>query len=215
MQQNKDLTDKKGWQVIKVDYNNSEDLRYGLTGVDTVISTISGQAELNLIDAAAHARVRRFVPSEFEGPPSQRHTSDSMDRGNRESLSRLMHYKQYGMNYAVFVCGVFYERFAPGGMAESVQIGRGSHIGGEGDYLMNIRNMRAYIPFNTTGQPVYICMTSAQDVARFVVAALDLPQWPPECEFRVCGSRMRVEDVVKVAEDIRGIIFHLRPTPYF
>ncbi|OJD28384.1 hypothetical protein ACJ73_00193 [Blastomyces percursus] len=51
----------KGWQVLKVDYNNSSSLRYALTGIDTVISTISGEAEIALIDAAAHVHVRRCV----------------------------------------------------------------------------------------------------------------------------------------------------------
>jgi hypothetical protein len=191
----------KGWQVLKVDYNNSEDLRYGLTGVDTVISTISGQAELNLIDAAAHVHVRRFIPSEFEGPPSQRPACEMLDRGNRQSLARLQHYKTYGMDYAVFVCGIFYERFAPGGMA-GLQIGHGTWISGEGEYLMNIREKRAYVPYNA-GQHVYICMTSAQDVARFVVAALDLPHWPTE--FRVCGDRVSARDVVRAAENMLRI----------
>jgi nucleoside-diphosphate-sugar epimerase len=118
------------------------------------------------------------------------------------ALRRLQHYREYGMEYAVFVCGVFYERFAPGGMA-AFQIGHSTYVAGEGDYLMNIRNRRAEIPYyDSSGQEVSICMTSAQDVARFVVAALDLPQWPSE--FRMLGERMALGDIIKVAEIMLG-----------
>ncbi|EEQ91778.2 uncharacterized protein BDCG_06898 [Blastomyces dermatitidis ER-3] len=191
----------KGWQVLEVDYSNSSSLRYALTGIDTVISTISGEAEIALIDAAAHVHVRRFVPSEFEGPPSMRPAGNVLDRGNENSLALLQYYEQYGMQYAVFACGIFYERFAPGGMA-AFQLGKGTYIDGEGEYLMNIRMMKAEIPyFNVLGAPVVVCMTSAQDLARYIVAALDLPQWTTE--FRVCGRRMTLGDIVKEAEIIR------------
>lgn len=193
----------RGWQVIQVIYSNASDLRYKLAGVDTVISTINGDAQLALIDAAAAAHVRRFVPSEFEGSPSARPTADVFDYGRRAALSRL-HYceVQQGMKFTVFACGVFYERFGPGGMRAS-QIGLRSPIGGEGEYIMDIRNSKAMIPYyNSAGQPVYVCMTSASDVARFVVAALDLSSWPRE--LRMKGERMTVSQLVSLGEALRG-----------
>ncbi|KAN0083238.1 hypothetical protein V8E54_002326 [Elaphomyces granulatus] len=196
----------KGWQVIAVDYGNSSDIEYKLTGVDTVISTISGQSQLALIDAAAQVHVRRFVPSEFEGRPAARLQHDPLDRGKKAALNRLEHYQNCGMEYAAFVCGVFYERFAPGGMA-AFQIGNGTYVTGEGDYLMDIRNKTAQIPYyDHTGQEICICMTSAEDVARFVVAALDLPYWPTE--FRMAGERMALGDIVKIAEIMSGTPFN-------
>lgn len=195
----------KGWQVIKVNYDNQDELRYSLTGIDTVISTVSGSAQISLIDAAAHVRVRRFVPSEFEGIPASRpQQHDALDRGKAASLARLQHYRKYGMEYTVFVCGIFYEHFAPGGLA-SLQLGRGTNINGEGKYLMDIRNKKAHIPsYNNTGQQVHICMTSAEDVAKFVVAALDLPQWPTE--LRMQGDRMSVSQIIGVAETMCGML---------
>ncbi len=192
----------RGWQLIQANYNNASDLRYKLAGVDTVISTINGDAQLALIDAAAAAHVRRFVPSEFEGSPTARPTNDVFDCGRRAALSRLQQYESQGMTYTVFTCGVFYERFGPGGMRAS-QIGTRSVIGGEGEYIMDIRNGKAMIPyFNSAGQPVYICMTSARDVARFVVAALDLSSWPRE--LRMKGERMPVSGIVSIGEALRG-----------
>jgi NmrA-like family len=184
-----------------VDYNNHSDVRYKLIGVDTVISTVSGQAQLSLIDAAAEVHVRRFVPSEFEGSPLQRPENDPLDRGQKLALARLREKQQRGMDYTIFTCGVFYERFYPGGMA-ALQLGAGTHISGEGNYILDIRRQTASIPFHPSGDGVYICMTSAEDVARYVVAALDLPHWPNE--FFMAAERIKIEDIVAIAEVMCG-----------
>lgn len=129
--------------------------------------------------------------------------NDLLDNGRRAAILRLHQHEALGMRFTVFTCGVLYERFAPGGMAAS-QIGLRSNIGQEGDYLMDFRNRRAQIPYlNTAGQPATICMTSAHDVARMVVAALDLPSWPRE--FRLRGERLTVRDVVAIAEEVQGM----------
>jgi hypothetical protein len=200
-QANQGLT-SKGWQVLQTDYNNASDLRFKLAGVDTVISTVSGNAQLNLIDAAAAAHVRRFAPSEFEGTPSVRPANDVLDNRRRAAIARLQQYESQGMRYTIFTCGIFYERFSPGGMAAS-QIGVRSNIAQEGEYIMDLRRAKAQLPFyNEAGQPVYVCMTSARDVARFVVAALSLASWPQE--FRMRGDRMSVSDLVTIGEQLRG-----------
>ena len=188
--------------MLQVDYNNTSDLKFKLAGVDTVISTISGDAQLQLIDAAALAHVRRFAPSEFEGSPTARSANDVFDNRRRAALARLQQLESRGMKYTVFTCGIFYERFQPGGMAAS-QIGVRSDIGREGDYVMDMRRASAKLPFyNESGEPVYVCMTSAKDVARFVVAALSLSSWPRE--FRMKGARMSVDELVSIGEDLRG-----------
>ncbi|KAL9111755.1 MAG: hypothetical protein Q9227_003814 [Pyrenula ochraceoflavens] len=192
----------KGWQVLPVNYNNPADLQYKLAGVDTVISTVSGQAQLNLIDAAAAMQVRRFMPSEFEGTPAARPFSDPLDAGRSAALAQLQQYAQQGMSYSVMTCGLFYERFGPGGMA-AAQIGLSSGIAGEGQFMMDFKGLRAQIPlFNSLGEEVYVCMTSAQDVARYVVAALDLPSWPTE--LRLLGDRLSVGEIVQVGEQLWG-----------
>ncbi|KAI9830147.1 MAG: hypothetical protein M1819_005824 [Sarea resinae] len=193
---------QKGYQVIVVDYNSQNSLRFALAGIDVVISTISGNPQIYLIDAAVYARVSRFAPSEFEGSPYSRPPGSPLDRGKAAALARLQHWRQYGLQSTVFVCGIFYERFGPGGLA-AYGIGAGSGCRGEGDYIMDIRNRKANIPnHNASGQFVRICMTSVNDVARFVVAALDLPQWP--AELRMCGERLSVSDVVQKGQALRG-----------
>ena len=192
----------KGWQVITVEYTNSTDLRFKLAGVDTVISTISGTPQLTLIDCCAAARVRRFVPSEFGGPPALRPQDDPLDGQRRAAIIRLSQRESSGMRFCVFTCGIFYERFQPGGMAAS-QLGVNSSIGQEGDYLMNYRRRAAQLPYNTSnGHSASVSMIGARDLAQAVVGALDLSSWPRE--YRVRGERMSVRDLVAVAEQVQG-----------
>jgi hypothetical protein len=54
--------------VICLDVSNAESLKKAFTGVDVVVSTISGggfAVQGNLLTAAKEAGVKRFVPSEF------------------------------------------------------------------------------------------------------------------------------------------------------
>ena len=51
-----------------VDYETPESLAYTLKGIDLVISTISGDTQLALVEASAAAQVRHFIPSAFSGP---------------------------------------------------------------------------------------------------------------------------------------------------
>ncbi|KAI4223740.1 MAG: hypothetical protein LQ349_007369 [Xanthoria aureola] len=196
----------RGWQVVVVNYDDShrQELAFKLAGVSVVLSVISGPAQIALIDAAAQAGVRRFAPAEFEGPAALRPQQDALDRGKRAALERLQYYQTRGMQYTSFVCGILYERFAPGGMYAS-RIGLRSGIGAEGDYLVNISQRKAQIPYGTNGQPAIVSLTSAEDVGKFVAAAISLPQWPPE--LRMSGDRMQVSRLVQIVEMVRGAGF--------
>jgi len=190
-----------------VDYDSQPDLEFNLRGIDLVISTISGTPQINLIDAAAASNVRSFVPSEFEGPPDRRGRHDPLDRGKAAALERLRHWthkRNCTMRYTSFVCGVFYERFAPGGLA-SVDIGTSTGANYQGAYLMDIGNSTAEIvERNSSGRSVYVSMTSVNDVGRFLAAALDLgiQNWPTE--FKMYGDRRKVSEILQWAEATKG-----------
>lgn len=196
-----------GCQVAVVDYADVEDLRYTLRGVDLLISTIAGNEQLNLIDAARKARVGVFVPSEFEGDLSHRPPSDPLDRGSHSALDLLERWSQsrsHSMRYTVFSCGIFMERFGPGGL-QSYHIGAGCGIQGPDDYLVNIQEARAEIvPISPSGRPAQVSLTSVYDVAQFVTAAIELglENWPKE--FRMRGDSMTVQELVRTCSDVRG-----------
>ncbi|KAI1808145.1 NAD(P)-binding protein [Daldinia bambusicola] len=206
-------------QVSVVDYSNLDDLQFALQGVDLVISTISGAEQLNLIDAARRARVRCFVPSEFEGAISHRPPveTDPFDNGSSTALEQLQHWSQsrhYSMRYTVFSCGIFYERFAPNGL-QSYNMGISCRIRNQGDYMIDVGLGAAEIPqTDSRGRPVYVVMTSAVDVARFVAAAVELgiDSWPRE--FRMRGSRLSTQRLQEICSEVRGVAFNVISRPY-
>lgn len=201
-QQHEELEDL-GIQVAVVDYADPQELRYILKGVDLLISTIREETiQINLINAALHARVHTFVPAEFEGAVAHRPTSnDPFDHGAGSirqylSTSSQSNHRTHTLRYTVFSCGVFYERFAPGGLGR-FNIGRSANVWNPGDYLLNIETAQAEIVLrNAQGRPVTVSMTSVYDVARFVAAAVEigLDHWPRE--FRMRGDQLSLEEIV-------------------
>jgi hypothetical protein len=195
------------YQVIPVNYDSQTDLRFALRGIDLVISTVSGNPQINLIDAAAHSEVSRFIPAEFEGPPGRRPRNDPIDRGRSACLDRLRHWSRsnrHPMAFTVFSCGVFYERFARGGLG-SMGIGISSNVYYQGTYLMDVGLSTAKVVEHTaSGRPIHLSMMSVHDVGRFVVAALDLglQNWPEE--FTMQGDRRTVSEVLRWAESVKG-----------
>lgn len=100
------------------------------------------------------------------------------------------------MAYTIFSCGVFYERFLPGGLGR-LGIGRSMNLYSAGDYLLNIETAVAEVVSATAdGRPVVVSMTSVCDVARFVAAAVEigLERWPRE--FCMRGDQLSVEGIV-------------------
>jgi len=171
-------------------------------GVDTIISTVTGNAQLKLIDGAVTCRVRRFVPAEFEGQPSLRSQNGLLDRGRAAALALLQHYRGY-IQSTVFVCGMFYERFSVNGMV-SHRIGVNTGYGNEGDYIADPRNMTAVAPVYDSSQNLStLCLTSVYDVARFVVRSLEMASWPQE--MTMCGELMTVQTLIDTIQLCRGM----------
>jgi hypothetical protein len=175
-------------------------------GVDTVISTVTGVPGMELLKACVEQHVRRFAPAEFEGLPSRRPENDPLDRGNYKKNIRLWldYYREHDrIESTIFSCGVLYERFGPGGLRQH-RLGSNSQLDGEGDFIVNVRNMTATAPvYDENNQPnVSICLTAAEDVARFVVKAIDLNRWPKE--MTMVGERMTVYDLLRTIERARG-----------
>jgi hypothetical protein len=73
----------------------------------------------------------------------------------------------------------------------------------EGDYIANPRNMTAVAPtFDAAQNLACVCLTSAYDVAQFVVRALDMPVW--ELEMSMYGERMTINDLVELIRSCRS-----------
>jgi hypothetical protein len=185
-----------------------DNLQFALRGVDLVISTIPGPEQINLIDAARRARVGCFVPSEFEGPLSQRPSDyDPIDRGSATAidfLERCAAARSHPMKFTVFSCGVFYERFAQDGLG-GLNMGASFGMETPSAYMLDIANGVAEIPLrNAQGRSVYVTMTSVYDVALFVAAAIELGirNWPRE--FRMRGAHVTTERLTEICQEVTG-----------
>ncbi|KAF1927543.1 uncharacterized protein M421DRAFT_64450 [Didymella exigua CBS 183.55] len=197
---NQPILTSQGYQCQVVNYKSSSSLQYALMGVDTVISTVTGRPQLRLIESAVQCRVRRFAPAEFEGRPGLQSPNSILDRGKSAARSLLRDYATY-MQSTTFVCGIFYERFAVGGL-RAHQVGA-EVANGEGDYIADLRNMSAVAPiYDGANNYSSLCLTSMYDVAKFVVKSLDMASWPSEMS--MCGERMTVHALINLMGICRG-----------
>ena len=92
-------------KVIQVDYSNDESIKRALTGMEVVISTISGEAldvQGKIAAAAKEVDVKLFVPSEFGG------TTEGATEGLFGAKANVQtQLKDLGIPYAVFYTGPF------------------------------------------------------------------------------------------------------------
>lgn len=193
-----------------VDYEDSDSLAYALKGIDVVISTICSDAQLALVEAAATAQIRHFIPSAFSGP--EQCAAQNIGQEEWSNLISLLQHHEIvsSMRYTLFTCGVFYERFGPGGL-NALQIStlnnRHSIVGEEGNLLVDMRFGKATIPVVPGIEELAICMTSARDVARYVIATMqayeDMSAWPKE--FHFCTQRLTMSELVTIGTRVRGM----------
>ena len=92
-------------KVIQVDYNDEASIKYALTGVDVVISTVPIAAldvQEKIAAAAKEVDVKLFVPSEFGNVTEG--TTEGVD-GTKANVQGQL--KALGMPYAAFYTGPF------------------------------------------------------------------------------------------------------------
>ena len=99
--------------------------------------------------------------------------------------------KQSNLQWTVFLNGIFLDYFGPPGMKSYLK---------PNVFVIDLANRVAAIP-GDGNTPV--TWTYSFDLARFVVAALDLEEWPEES--RVVGDEVTWNEFVALAEEITGI----------
>ncbi|KAE9581796.1 Oxidoreductase BOA1 [Colletotrichum fructicola] len=188
--------------TYQVDYSNVDYLKAFLEehNIHTVISafginaTSLATSQLNLIKAADESSVtKRFIPSSF----AMRYPEDGV-----KMLPPLEHYftsltalSSTSLEWAVVLNGTFLEYFAPAALK--------SHHP-HSVIVLDMHHNAAAIP-GDGNTPVTFTYTF--DVARFVVAALDLERWPADHELRIVGDELTFNDFVKMAEEVKGVKF--------
>ncbi|TXB96030.1 hypothetical protein FocTR4_00016812 [Fusarium oxysporum f. sp. cubense] len=152
-------------------------------------------SQMNLIKAADASRAtKRFIPSSFaipypeDGPkilPPLQSYFDSLDYLSNTHLE-----------WAVVHNGTFLDYYSPSTLKSYYD---------HGTLVVDIPNAAAGIP-GTGNEP--ITLTYTFDVARFVVAALDLPTWPRE--LRIIGDTLTYNELIRLAENARGVKFDVK-----
>ncbi|KAH6967592.1 hypothetical protein BKA56DRAFT_622467 [Ilyonectria sp. MPI-CAGE-AT-0026] len=184
--------------TVVVDYNNIDSVADVLesNGVHTVISAIlvrdaeSGASEINLVRAASKSRpTKRFVASDYAIPiPEEKQLGRFLARAGTPKELR-----QTDLEWT------------------SIRVGQISDSFG-------IPHIKSYLPFRPLNVDVankaaaipglgndVIAYTYSFDMARFLVAALDLPKWDEDL---FCYSdKVTLNEVVKLAEKITGSKF--------
>lgn len=189
--------------------------------VHTVISAFGINAtslavsQMNLIKAAQASSVtKRFIPSSFATayPKEyvrclQIHKSPLLRIYNCISgpsiLPPLQSYfdsldalEETSLEWAVVHNGTFLDYYAPSTLK--------SHYN-HGTVVLDIPNAAAGIP-GTGDEPMTFTYTF--DVARFTIAALDLPSWPRE--LRIVGDTLTYNELTKLAEVAQGVKFDIK-----
>ncbi|KAL2803272.1 hypothetical protein BJX63DRAFT_440229 [Aspergillus granulosus] len=166
-----------------------------ITQIHTVISAFAvegdslANSQMNLIEAAIRSReTKRFIPSGFAVPYPQ------------ESLRVLPQLKDYfaaietlrksDLEWTIFHNGIFLDYFGGPAMKSYLK---------PNVFVIDIANKVAAIP--GTGD-VPVTFTYTFDLARFVVAALDLDYWEEEC--RVVGDEVTWTEFVGLVEEVTG-----------
>jgi uncharacterized protein YbjT (DUF2867 family) len=91
--------------VTPVDYSNPQSIKSALSGIDVVISTISGTAldvQGKIAEASKEAGVKLFIPSDF-GNITEGETEGMF--GEKAGIQTQL--KRLGVPYAVFYTGPF------------------------------------------------------------------------------------------------------------
>jgi len=118
-----------GAKLITVDYSNKESIKKALTGVDVVISTISGTAldlQPRIAEAAKEVGVKLFVPSEFGG------TTEGATEGLFGAKANIQEQlKAIGIPYALFYTGPFADYLWGPYLGLDITNGKAS-VGGDG-----------------------------------------------------------------------------------
>ncbi|KAF2018119.1 NAD(P)-binding protein [Aaosphaeria arxii CBS 175.79] len=183
--------------VIAVDYNDPKTLAATLDQhkIEVVISTIvlisddSSQSQLNLIAAASGSKtVKRFIPSEYgthnkpELLPQYPTMKWWVDAANALRASKL--------EYTLVIIGFIMDYYGIPHVKSNLHSFK---------WILDFDNKRAIIPGDGTTK---ISFLFSADVAKYVVALLDLDRWPELSRFR--GSTVTPKEMVEAAEKVTG-----------
>ncbi|KAH7161739.1 hypothetical protein EDB81DRAFT_925388 [Dactylonectria macrodidyma] len=186
-----------GASIVAIDYANVDELVKVLetNNVHTVISTLGAatpaESEKNLILAADKANsTKRFIPSVF-GIKYRQDQAGFHPAINK--LSAMAALEETSLEWTIICNGFFLDYW---GMPKVKTYLTPITL------LVDIAAGKAGIPGSGD---IPVVFTYSHDAAKFTAAALTLDKW--EKELYAIGAKITLNDLVKVAEDVRGVKF--------
>ncbi|KAI1749144.1 NAD(P)-binding protein [Xylaria castorea] len=175
-------------KVVEVDYESLESLTNALQDHDAVVSTLGGAAlagQLLLVEAAAKAGVKRFVPSEFGSNTVHPKTSQlPAFKGKLAVQAALKKEAQTsGMTYTLVLTGPFFDWGLRVGLVADVK-GRNITLWDGGDRV-----------FSTTSLPT---------IGRAVVGVLKHPEETKNRAVYVQDTALSLKQLLEIAKRATG-----------
>jgi len=174
----------EGSSILKVNYNDLEDLKKALEGVQVVISALSGPAigkeQANLVNAAKAVNAKRFIPSEYGIDTALSHPEPFVL--GKVNIQKAI--KESGLEYTFFYTGFFIDYiFQPffGFDLEKKCV----KIVGEGN--------------------APVSFTHRADVAKYIVQSLLHPEKSRNKEVRLASTTVSLNEVVEVLKK-KGVL---------
>ncbi|KAF2793798.1 NAD(P)-binding protein [Melanomma pulvis-pyrius CBS 109.77] len=189
-----------GLPIIAVDYDDVDALTKVLEKyqIHTVISALAlhihgvGKSQVNLIRAADKSPVtKRFVASSWAVRAPEKYL-DLLPHGYQHTAA-YAELEKTTLEWTAFNVGWFLEYYGMPYVKTYIP---------QTTFVVDMANKWASIPGD--GQQL-MTFTYSRDVAKFVVAALDVPKW--DNDTIVVGDKMTWVEFVKLAEEARGAKF--------
>ena len=202
-------------EVRPVDYTSHSSLVSALDGVHTVISVLKIPGpewltyQINLLQAAKKAGVKRFAPSEWENGP--------LADGKVELLALKPIAWQECMK-----SGLECTRFGGGMFMNYLGLGRdfGEDEELEQEVLQGFVDVPviwdiaagvAEVPVKADGSTPKITLTDIRDIGRFVAAACELPDGEWAGSMEMVGETISLDEVTELIEEVSGRKLERRP----
>lgn len=186
-QQKLDLLASLGVELFEGDLNDIVSLERVCTGVDTVVSAVSGwedvvvTGQLNLLEAAKKAGVSHFIPSDYSYDYFQIQLGDNYLSDFRIKVGQAV--KESGLNYTFMMNGIFAEVFlSPFFHVFDFETGTAEYWGN--------RNTQFDV-------------TTIDDTAKYTAEAVVDPR-AINTSFQVAGDVVTMQEAIAAYEEVKG-----------
>lgn len=184
-QQQLHMLESLGANLVEGDLNDRASLERVCTGIDTVVSAVSGwedvvvTGQINLLEAAKRVGVSHFIPSDYSYDYSKLHLGDNYLSDFRIRVAQAV--KESGLNYTFIMNGVFPEVFlTPFFQVFDFKTGTAEYWG-DGNTKFDV--------------------TTTDDTAKYTAEAVVDPR-AVNTDFQVAGDVVTMKEVIAAYEEI-------------